>query len=223
MIPLEVYKDFLLRINKNDINKNISVPRGEFVLLFNEQRLLWLDIAIENNESSDKIDDISELYEPDKELVRIVDKDFSSEFSLPINYFDKASVYCLASKDECKDVVMVAWNFKPKNKNFNIQNSNEDPSFEYQETKFSVASNKLILYKTDFNIDKVYLSYYREPIALDIEGYKHLDGTISTNVQTDLIDINIHKVLDKCAAVVLGRYQNTEGFQIASNLEAKSK
>lgn len=223
MTPLEVYKEFLLRINKNDTNKNINVPRGEFVLLFNAQAQLWLDQFIEDNISSDTIEDVAEMYEPDTELTKLSDKPNFSEFTLPSDFFKKAAVYCIASKDKCTNTVMVAWDFKPKNKNIKIQNSNEEPSFEYQETNYSLTGTKLLLYKTDFNIDKAYLSYYRKPIALDIEGYKRLDGTMSTNISTDLDDINIGKVLDQCATVILGRYQNVEGYQIAAQTELKGK
>lgn len=221
MLPLEAYKEFLLRINKNDTNKNINVPKGEFILLFNEQRLFWLDKFINDNIGTDLIEDIAEMYEPDTELVKLEDKDTLSSFTLPTDFFKKASVYCIVSKGDCTDVVMVAWDFKPKNKNINLQNSNEGPSFEYQETDYSLAGQKLLLYKTDFNIDKAYLSYYRTPIAMDIAGYKRLDGTTSTDVVTDLSDFNISQILDRCATITLGRYQNAEGTQIAAALEAK--
>ncbi len=223
MTPLETYKQFLLRINKNDTNKNINVPRGEFVLLFNEQRLKWLDDIVKDKVSTDEIEDIAELYKPDTELTLATTNPLFSEFTLPTDYFRRTSVYCLASKGECTNNVMVAWDFKPKNKDFNIQNSNEDPSFEYQETKYSIKGATIVLYKKDFNIDKVFLSYYSQPIALDIAGYKRLDGSTSVDQATDLVDINVGEVLDRCAAVVLGRYQNVEGFQLAAAEVAKSK
>lgn len=221
--PLEVYKEFLLRVNKNDTNKNISVPKGEFVLLFNEQAPLWLDKFIDDNLSTDSIEDVAEMYQPDTELVKLADKELFSQFTLPSNFLKKAAVYLTATKGECKDVVMVAWDFKPKNKNFTIQNANLTPSFEYQETNYALAGNTLILYKSDFTIDKAYLSYYRKPTQLDLKGYKHLDGTESSDASTDLDDINVYKVLNVCAEIALGRYQNIEGTQIAANVVAKEK
>jgi len=209
--PLEVYKEFLLRVNKNDTNKNINVPRGEFVLLFNEQVLLWLDNYITDNLGTDIIEDIAEMYEPDKELTQLADQETFTSFNLPVYFFKKASVYLTATKGECSGVVMVAWDFKPKNKNFTIQNANLVPSFEYQETNYSLAGNTLILYKSDFTIDKAYLSYYRKPAQLDIEGYKRLDGSQSANSSTDLDN----------AQIALGRYENIQGTQIAASVVAK--
>ena len=50
MIPSkELYKKFLLKINKNDTNSNVKVPISQFVLIYNEQQRLWLDNIIKLN------------------------------------------------------------------------------------------------------------------------------------------------------------------------------
>ena len=43
MTSLEAYKHFLLLINKNDSNTNVNISKGEFVLLFNSQKRVWLN------------------------------------------------------------------------------------------------------------------------------------------------------------------------------------
>jgi hypothetical protein len=215
MTPLEVYKKFLLRINKNDTNVNVSIPKGEFILLFNEEVQKWLSNKIQVNQTTSLIEDIEELLEVDFELEKLEDKRLFTEFKRPSNFFASVSAYCLATKGSCIDNVLITHNFKPKNLNYLITNENEKPSFEYQETLITFSSGKVLIYKTDFDVNTCFLTYYRLPIKLDIEGYINIDGNTSTNVQTDLQDTNIEEVLDMCAKTILGRYEHIEGYQIA--------
>lgn len=223
MTPLEVYKRLLLKVNKNDTNANIKIPRGEFVLLFNSELLKWLSYTLGDKEDTDAIEDVYELYEADKELTFIAEKPFFTEFALPNDFFAKSSTYCVATKGDCKDIILTAWDFKPKNKSVITTNDNHSPSFEFRETLFSLTNNKLLIYRDDFTVNKVYISYYRQPIALDIEGYKHIDGTSSTNIATDLGDFNIEEVLNNCAKAILGNYQNVEAYQVADKAIQESR
>lgn len=62
MTSLEAYKLYLLKANKNDTNKNIGISKGEFVLFYNSQAPIWLDIKLEQCLSSDKINDIERAF-----------------------------------------------------------------------------------------------------------------------------------------------------------------
>jgi hypothetical protein len=42
MTSVEAFKRFQLKINKNDTNTDVDINRGEFVLLYNEQKDVWL-------------------------------------------------------------------------------------------------------------------------------------------------------------------------------------
>lgn len=214
MTPQEAYKKFLLKVNKNDTNSNIKVPKGQFVLLFNEQKRTWLESTIKQNEDSDYIDGIEELLELDKQLVKAHEGFRKDDFTLPINFYRRATSFALASKEECTNQVLVIWFRRGKDINVLLQNSDESPSFEYRETLGILNNNKLSVYKTDFTLDKVFLSYYREPRDLDIAGYTKLDGSHSQDIETDLSDTNIESIINDTAKEAVRNYESVTQLQI---------
>lgn len=215
LTPEDIYTKLLFKVNKNDTNTNIKVSKGVFVILFNEQKRKYLDSELRDKESSDVIEEFSELLVLDKELEKgKVHKD-KSDFTLPIDFLQRVGGYGIASRGECKENPMVIWFIKPKPVNVLLQNSNQQPSFDYQETIAIINSNVASVYKTDFNIDRVFLSYYKDPPDLDISGYTKPDGTPSTNANTGLSDTNLDKILDRTVVEIATNYQDIERLNVA--------
>lgn len=215
MTPNEIYKKFLLKVNKNDTNTNIKVPKSQFVLLFNEEKRQWLDDKTKGKESSDYIEDLEYLLEHNIPLEKISSFTLHDDFKLPENFFRRATSYSIASKKDCNNVPIVNWFIKPKDLNVLLQNAHTSPSFEYQETIALLNKNKLSVYKGDFTITEVYLTYYREPKDLDIAGYKHIDGTPSSDIEVDLDDFNIEEIINRTARNAVLNYESVEQNQLA--------
>lgn len=215
MTSLKAYKELLLKVNKNDTNANIHVPKSQFVLIFNEQKRIWLDEKVKDKENNDYIEDIQELLVPDVSLKKLSSSTLKDEFELPADFFRRCTSYSVASKDTCKNVVLVNWPVKPKDINVLLVNTDTNPSFEYQETLYMVAGNKLLVYKDNFNLDEVYLTYYKEPRDIDLEGYTHIDGEPSTNIDTELSDFNVNQIIDRVAVEILFNYESREQAQAA--------
>lgn len=210
----EIYKRFLLKINKNDTNGNVKVSKGVFVLFFNELLRFWLESEIKDKGKSFLKNHISELLILDKELTRKEDKDNFTTFSLPEDFFDIESAYSIASKGTCTNRVLYNYDFKQRNKNVIFTNENEKPSFEYQETLYNLNKEGLSVYKEGFNIDKQFISYYKLPKEIDIEGYTKFDGTPSQNIETDLEDKNIMTIINMCSLEAVTNFENGETFQL---------
>jgi hypothetical protein len=216
MTSIEAYKNFLLRLNKNDSNTNINISKGEFVLIYNHQKDRWFEEKLDSKNNSIDIHDLGILYEVDKELIEIEKTINSVKFKLPDNFGKFDSSYSLASKKECKDRPLVNWLVKPKNLSVLLQDTNNKPSFEYEETICILSNDKLVVYKDNFSIDKVYLSYYKLPKKIDIEGYIKIDGILSTTIDPDDLDDNsIHEIINRCVIEVIRSYENPQGFQLA--------
>lgn len=218
--PQEAYKKLLLKVNKNDTNQNVKVSKGEFVLLFNEQKRRYLDNILAEYQDSDYIETLSDILIVDADLKKLFEDDRKAIFELPSDYYDKASSYSIASKEDCTGQVLVNWHIKPKNRNLFIPNENINPSFEYRETIALLSKEGLVVFKDNFNVDKVYLSYYYEPKDIDVAGYTKTDGTASTDVQTELSDGDVEYILDRTATEILRNYQNTEGLQMSLNRQS---
>lgn len=213
--PQEIYKKFSLKINKNDTNRNIKVPKSQFVILFNEQKRKFLDDSLKQYENSDYIEDFSDLLEVNIELVKATEDDFKAIFKLPTNFLKRVGSYSLATKGECKDEILTNWYYKPKDINVLLTNENYNPSFEYRETPALINRDTITIYKKDFTLNKLFFTYYREPQDIDIEGYKHLDNTDSVNKSIDLSMINVEKIIDRVVVEATRNYESLEQMQLA--------
>lgn len=218
MTGLEAYKKFLLRINKNDTNANISVSKAEFVLLYNEQKRVWLEEKISKKGDSLDIHDLERLFVPNYKLLPTYSTNTLVEFGLPQNFYKYSSSYVVSDKGKCKDRPMVVWLIKPRNRQSLFTNENFSPSFEYEETFGLISNGNLVVYKTDFIPKEAFIDYYREPKNIDIAGYTTLDGTLSTTIDPDDIDDkSVEEILNRCAIEVLRNYENIESTQLAKD------
>lgn len=214
MTSLESYKKFLLKVNKNDTNSNINISKGQYVLMYNEQKRNWLKIAIEKDQSSDLINYIEEILILGHPLEFKKDEFDRAVFEMPDNYFSYVSSRSLAVRGNCTDRLM-NWEIKPKNTNPLLIDEDNNPSFDYRETFVNLSKRGLEVYKTDFEIKTVFLDYYREPRDIDIEGYRRIDGTLSTNIDPDTDDENTEEIIDMCATEAQRNYQSSEQYQLA--------
>lgn len=217
MTANEAYKQFLLKINKNDSSSNINISKGEFVLRYNEIKSFWLIEKIKFKEASDDIHQLGELLVEDEKLTFKDKSPRMYKFTLPSNYADYSSSYSVATRGKCTDRILYNWAVKPKNVNVLLKDENNNPSFDYEETIVTVTDGNLNVFYNDFEVNDVYLSYYREPAAIDIEGYIKVDGTQSTNIDPDISDRLVNEILNRIALEVIRSYENPEGYQLSAD------
>lgn len=220
MTSREIYKRFLLKINKNDSNDGVNVPVSHFVLMFNAERLVWLGSKLRDDADNWKLDYLEELVSTDVQLPVSKIHDSSVDFTLPADLYRYISSYSLASKDKCKKTKI--FNFEQNTLNLTavLADAFSRPNFKFEETPCIQKSGTLKVYFEDFKIDSVFLSYYRTPKPIDIPGYIRIDGTPSEDLTTDLSDENIDEVLNRMAVEVLREYLDGEGFQLAKDRQA---
>lgn len=213
--PQEIYKKFLLKINKNDTNTNVKVPKSVFVIIFNEEKRKFLGDILDKDESTDKINDFQEILKLDVPLKYAKTYSNKVDFYLPEDFFKKVGASCVGTKQQCKNIPITVWLKKVKDIDVLLQNSDTNPSFEFRETLGIINNGKVSIYKTDFDINNAYLSYYCEPQDIDIEGYTHLDGSQSTNKTTELSLPNIEQIIDRAVVEVTTNYEDVQRMQMA--------
>lgn len=217
MTSVEAYKKFELKVNKLSTNDNVDISPGEFVLIFNEQQVKWFQDAFKNR-GTRYVDFVEKLVASDIELTQKDTKKINYvEFALPDNYFDYISSYSLADNGICKDRVMYNEEIRLVNKNILYKDEYNTPSFDYQEGFVTLGGNSLQVYFKDFDITNTFLTYYRLPINIDIEGYIKIDGTPSTTVDPELDNHEVEEVIDWCVREVTSNYSDVEGYQFAQN------
>lgn len=215
MTSIDLYKRFLLKLNKNDTNTKIKIPKGEFVLIFNEQKRVWLHNAIKNLNPTDEITELEGLLVIDKELELLLKKDKKDLFKLPSNFFRYQSSYSLAKKGECERV-LYGFPLKPKNITNKLQNSNLEPDFDFEQTLVELSEGNLVVHKKGFEILKQFITFYKEPVDIDLEGYIKIDGTNSKNVDPDIGNDLLDKILNLCVIEATISYENAEQLQMSA-------
>lgn len=215
MTSQEIYKRFLLELNKNDSNEGVNILPSSFVLLFNTERLRWLEQKLDQYADNWKLQHLNNLLEVDKLLTKQNEYSDAVEFKLPEEFFRHAYSFSIADKGGCKG--QKVFNFEKKALGFHtvLADDFSKPQFEYRETPFIITQNKIRVFFEDFKIQRVYASYYRLPKPIDIAGYTKFDGSPSVNLDTDLIDDQIDEVIERVVKRVAGQVGDVEKHQVA--------
>lgn len=213
MSSQELYYQFSLILNKNYSQKNISYDKGNFVQIFNRELLLWLDDYIDKHNSNSNIKNIQGLITVNEKLRLERQGDKYNTYSLPSNFFDFIDSYSTCVKGKC---TLDIPNFIEKPKLIQESIINVNPSFEFEETLCNIAGEKVLIYLGDFQIKDAYLSYYHTPQKIDLAGYRHIDGTYSTDVDSDLDELCQYQVINRTVTEVMRQFENGGGFNLSS-------
>jgi hypothetical protein len=212
MTSREIYKRFLLKINKNDSNDGIAILPSHFILLFNTEAVRWLGEKLKGDTIG--LDQLDTMLEPNVELKLVKKYDDSYEFQLPDNFYRHASSFSIVNRGNCKGVKIFNFDKKAPGLTSILADDFNSPQFDFEETPFIITHNKMKIFYDDFEIKKVFSTYYRVPTLIDIAGYEHLDGTPSTDIDSDLVPDSIDEVLNRVAVEVNRQYQDNESVAL---------
>lgn len=90
-----------------------------------------------------------------------------------------------ATKNGCTDICSGIDN-QSDDLNLVTNSSNRESSFEWREIIYRQAKDLMIADVNDFKVTEALVEYLRYPVNMDIEGYEHFDGSLSTNVDCEL-------------------------------------
>ena len=191
-----VYIKLLSKVNENFTNDNIALDKGRAFYHINEAQNKFTEWALEKR-NDDTLRDIQILLVDDLRLE--VEKSHlnHTNFKLPANYFDFSNLTVKASKEKCKNAKLLPIEIKDENKHLLEFDYNNKPSFEWRETFYNLSSNNIKVYKDDFEISEVYLSYYRYPKQINFEGFIMSDGSPSINSDPEFDD----KIMDRIISI----------------------
>ena len=200
MIPVqELVYDFKLNLNKVDRQDNVLMAVENIVNFLNQAQFSWVKTKIgENNLYRDgyeatrkRIDDLQVLKVNNYALNLTKHDDvlflgYRGSLKTVSDYMMFVMCRTTASKQDCKATLTV--DLIRQNDLSNLYfDANFGPSYEWRSTLATIGEDNIILY-TDgsFELDKVFLTYLRNPKQIDIEGYIKLDGKDSVNQDCEL-------------------------------------
>jgi len=213
----EIYKRYLLKINKNDSNEGVNILPSAFVLMFNTEQTRWLGEKLTHDSDNIKIDHLDGLFISDYEIKQVNKGTDWIEFSLPSNIYRHAYSFALVSKGNCSNIPFYYFEKKPLGFSVFINDDSNKAHFDYEEGPMVITQGKVKAYIDDFTIDKFLISYYRIPPAIDISGYIHIDGTSSTDIDSPLADDNIDEILNRLAVEAFREFSDTDGVTLGKD------
>lgn len=213
MKSLEAYKKFQLKFDSLNTEDNIDISPGEFCLIFNEQQNLFVREKIKNN-STRYIDEIECLMVVDKSIKDLKKSKNYFSVTLPDDYLDYVTSSSIANSNNCKNKKIFNYEVKMVDLNTYLSDEFNKPSFEFEETIVTIGQKGIQIYYEDFDITEVLLTYYRNPVKIDIEGYINLEGEESINQDPELPDDIIDKIIDLCVIQASSSYNDTIKAQL---------
>lgn len=209
---VQLYYKTKMRLNNLASNEHQDIPLEDFILAANEAqiKLIKKKIGLNNNYGigydgfRKRYEDLQTLVIPHTKLKLKNDKTLNNRWSsekstieLDPKYLQYSEIYLTANKDQCIDRVLTVDIVRHSDLNVLLNNTNYQPSFEYQVTLGTISSNRFEIY-TDgsFTPTSLYVSYIKYPNKIDLEGYVNFDGKESANQDSELPDYLEDELLD---------------------------
>lgn len=196
----EAYLRSLQKNEQNLANGGIKLDPGRFVLLFNEaqDRLIRYYLNRKDDETIRSIQTLL-VYWKSLNKVNHIDDPESTSFSLPDDYLWFSNIKGSFYYNGCEVGDFVMWEAKNENVHELLGDDNNKPSFDYRETFYTIGDGKVVVYEDGFRTDEVRMTYYRNPVRVDLAGYINAAGERSTDIDPELPDPLVEEILDMVA------------------------
>jgi hypothetical protein len=183
----QAYIQFINLVDRNATNNNISVDKIRFVLMFNDIQNRYVEWLLEKR-NEDAVRYIAPLLQTNVQISKVSTYPTYDTFQIPKDYFDFANLSVTATKGSCKRQRLYTFEVKSEDVEELMADVDNRPSFEFRETFYYTGDKKINVFKTDFSLDEAFLTYYRYPRQVSMEGTINLDNTNSQNINPEWDD-----------------------------------
>ena len=211
------------RLNKLSSNDYDNIECWQIVEAFNKAQTEWVRRQLHGNNmyregdemSKRRIDDLQPLLKEINLAGTSVDKYFEST-TIPGDYMEYKRITAYATSECCPEPrLMTVYLSEEANIDLIFRDPLKRPDYEWGETFCTWIGNKVRVYKTDFNIEDVLLTYYRQPVLIEIAGCQNpYDGTTTAaDVICEFKDDVVEVLLDETASLIAGDIENFNQYQ----------
>lgn len=202
----KAYQKFIIKINKNATTDSIACDKGKFVVIINEAQNKFQEFILDKK-GDDEIRYIQHLLVEDHLISESNPHKDSQDFALPKDYFDLSNVSAEATKETCSKQKIDLFEIKNDDKNNILSDEFNNPSFKYREAPYNLSSNKVKVYKTDFTVDQITLSYYRYATQIELQtpNNPESDFKATTNLEWD------NKTADRIISLAASEFELNNG------------
>lgn len=211
----DAYYEFSLLMNKNSERKDIQIDKLNYIVLYNRESQRYLAEFIERNGSTDNINTISHLLIDNYKLERTKTNSNSVEYSLPKDMFQLlvGNSYSNVSSTKCKGEKGIVYNYfkKPNHLNIQLEDQFTKPSFGWERGLGDLYKDKIVIYKTDFDIEETYITYYKVPELFSLDN-PDFDQPL------ELSSYTVGQINDRIVSEVYREF-NSQGYNLAKTRE----
>ena len=214
------------RLNKLDSLDYDNIQDWQVVEAFNKGQVDWcrrnlhgLNIVKEGDEQSTRrIDDLQPLLGTIPLTVTNRQTYYESD-PLPANYMQWKRISAKAGNDCCDPRRLVIYLAETANLDELLRDKNKQPSFKWAETFAMIQSNKIQVYTNgEFTVVDATLTYYRQPIRIEIAGVKdpYTGLTPTVDVPCEFKDDLTELLIDECVKIIAGDIESVNQLQRAT-------
>lgn len=236
MIPIDnLIVGLTDRVNKNSNLEHQFIPDEVAISVLNraQDKLVIKKIGL-NNDYHLGLDSFKKRYEDLQVLIApgntpyeqinatvVVNDPFNSYVvnttNLKNDMFIPINMYVLANRNGCKGRILNVIDLvRHGDIQLKLNSPHYTPNFDYQETIASMSGNNIFIYPDKINsfvITDLYITYLRYPIKMDVEGYVHIDGSLSILSNCELDAYLENELLDLAVEEYAMNTGNTELVQ----------
>lgn len=206
------------RLNKLASNDYDNIECWQIVEAFNKAQVEWVRRQLHGNNMYKEGDEMSKRRIDDLQVLLLEvnltgsqdDKYFEST-SIPENYMEFKRITAYATSECCpKPRSMTVYLSEEASVDLILRDPLKRPDYEWGETFCTWINNRVRVYKKDFDITTVSLTYYRQPVLIEIEGCQNpYDGiTSAVDVESEFKDDIVEVLLDETASLIAGDTEN---------------
>lgn len=209
------------RLNKLDSQDYDNIECWSIVEAFNKAQVEWVRRQLHGSNQVREGDEQSTRRKDDLQALLITktlttaDKEYYYKGNIPQDYLQWKRVDVFANKDCCDKRRMTVYLAEEGNLNQLLRDKSKQPSFEWAETFATLKSGEVNVYTNkQFDIEKMDLIYYRQPIKIQIEGCvdPYTNTASPTNVECEFKDDIIEVIIDEAVSILAGDIESGNQF-----------
>ena len=213
------------RLNKLDSQDYDNIECWQIVEAFNKAQVEWArrqlhginQVREGDEESNRRKDDLQILL--DTQSLSVSNQQVFYTGPIPADYLQWKRVDTYAKKDCCDRRRMTIYLAEEANVNLLLRDKAKQPNFEWGETFATLKNNFVNIYTNeDFEIESAALTYYRQPVKIQIQGcVDPYTGVQSpANVQCEFKDDIIELIIDEAVSILAGDIESGNQFSRGS-------
>jgi hypothetical protein len=209
------------RINKLDSQDYDNLECWQIVEAFNKAQVEWTRRQLHGSNQVREGDEQSTRRKDDLQALLITntlataDKEYYYKGNIPQDYLQWKRVDVFAQKDCCDKRRMTVYLAEEGNLNQLLRDKSKQPSFEWAETFATLKNGEVNVYTNgEFDIEKIELTYYRQPVKIQIEGCvdPYTNTASPTNVECEFKDDIIEVIIDEAVSILAGDIESGNQF-----------